>query len=110
MALPCIYLCDYLPSGTAPENGSDNYAWGKIDDAGKYKIYTRASYCEGFVNGALSHESYFPIMKYSGVVPDGTIQNVDKRIYTTGTIDNESQYKKDRYIMNIQVIQLKLLL
>ena len=31
----------YLPSGTAPENGSNNYAWGKIDDAGKYKIYTQ---------------------------------------------------------------------
>ena len=53
----------YMPSGHTPENGSNYYDWGKISNAGKYKIYTRASYCEGFVNGAVRYESYFPIMK-----------------------------------------------
>ncbi len=46
-----------MPSGHTPLNGSIG---SNISDAGKYKIFTRAKYCEGFINGTLKYESYFP--------------------------------------------------
>ena len=68
----------------------------KISNAGKYKIFTRAKYCEGFINGTLKYESYFPIMEYrktdstDSYPPNGTVQNVSQRIYNTTTNNNES--------------------
>ena len=93
-----------MPSGHTPLNSSSSYGEGVIYNAGKYKIYTRASYCEGFVNGAVRYDAYFPIMEYRNTdstdsyPPNGTIQNVTERIYnesgTEVTYSNESQYRK----------------
>ena len=89
-----IYLRGgYKPSGHTPLNGSNG---SNISNAGKYKIYTRAKYCEGFINGTLKYESYFPIMEYrktdstDSYPPNGTVKNVSQRIYNTKTNNNES--------------------